>query len=137
MGGGINLKQRFWLFVGAAALIVIIIVAASASSGGRRSSNPAGLITCTVNGDIGVYTVTIKNLNTGKTMTIPFTDLPCVFNATLSDEGEISLRVNVTPLDGYEWNYWKINQYPWFADDNPFTITVSDDLVLNGQTLAK
>ena len=119
------------------AIIIIVSIAAAASSGGGQShSNPEGVITVTVQGDIGVYTVTIKNLNTGKTMILPFTDLPCVFNATLS-EGEVSLRVNVTPLDGYAWNYWKINQYPWFADDNPFTITVSEDLTLNGQTIAR
>jgi hypothetical protein len=119
------------------AVLVIVGIAAAASSGGGSShSNPEGVITVTVNGDIGVFQVEIKNLHTGKTMILPFTDLPCVFNATLS-EGAVSLRLNVTSLEGYAWNYWKINQYPWFADDNPFTITVSEDLTLNGQTIAK
>ena len=133
MGGGIRkLKQRFWIFVGIIALIVIIVIAASASSGSRRH-NPAGLLTCTVQSDIGINQVVITNQNTGKSITKTAADLPYTFNLTEGD----TLRFNVTLLEGYKWNAWEINQYPWFANDNPFTMRVNENLVLNGKSIAK
>jgi len=86
-----------------------------------------------VNGDIGIAQVTITNQNTGKSITKQYANLPYTFNLTEGD----TLRFNVTMLEGYAWNAWELNQYPWFAQDNPFTIKVQDDLVLNPQTIAR
>jgi hypothetical protein len=127
------LKQRFWLILGGLALLAIIVVAASASSGSRRNQNPADLITCTVNTDIGIDKVTITNQNTGKSITKTMTDLPYTFNLTEGD----TLRLNVTLTEGYVWNAWEINQYPWFAQDNPFTMKVNEAVILNPKCLAK
>jgi len=115
-------------------LVVIIAIAyASTSSSSRRNQNPAGLITCTIQGDIGINQVVITNQNTGKSIIKTAANLPFAFNLTEGD----TLRFNVTLLEGYAWNAWEINQYPWFAHDNPFTMRVGEDLVLNGQTIAK
>ena len=119
--------------MGVIALIAIIIFAASASSGSRRNQNPADLITCTVNSHIGIDKVTITNQNTGKSITKTMADLPYSFNLTQGD----TLRFNVTLAVGYVWNAWEINQYPWFAQDNPFTMKVDEDLILNPQCIAK
>lgn len=126
------MKQRFWLFVGIIALLAIIIVAASASSGGSRR-NPANVITCTVEGDIGISQIVITNQNTGKSIIRTTADLPYEFYLSEGD----TLRFNVTLTDGYMWNAWIINQYPWFAQDNPFTMKVEKELMLTPQTIAK
>jgi hypothetical protein len=115
------------------AIFIIIIIAAVASSSGGRKGNPAGLITCTVNGDIGIDKIVITNQNTGKSITKTYADLPYSFNLTEGD----TLRLNVTLLDGYAWNAWEINQYPWFAQDNPFTMKVNEAVTLNPQCLVK
>ena len=127
------MKQRFWLFIGIISLIVAALLYAGSQSSSYRSSNPAGLVTCTVNGDIGIAQVTITNQNTGKSITKQYANLPYTFNLTEGD----TLRFNVTMLEGYAWNAWELNQYPWFAQDNPFTIKVNDNLVLNPQTIAR
>lgn len=114
-------------------LLILLVIAASAMSSGPRRNNPAGLLTCTVNGDIGISQIVITNQNTGKSIIKTYADLPYAFNLTEGD----TLRFNVTMLDGYVWNAWEINQYPWFAQDNPFTMKVNEDLVLNPQTIAR
>jgi hypothetical protein len=114
------------------AVLVIVGIIALGSSGGRKS-NPAGLITCTVNGDVGIDKVIITNQNTGKSITKTYADLPYSFNLTEGD----TLRLNVTIADGYAWNAWEINQYPWFAQDNPFTMKISEAVTFNPRCLVK
>ena len=126
--------NRIWIIIIAVAFIAALIIGvSSASSGTSKTKKPAGLLTCTVNGDVGLDQIVIINQNTGKSIIKTTANLPYTFNLTEGD----TLRFNVTLIEGYNWNAWEINQYPWFAQDNPFTMKVNADLVLYPQTIAR
>jgi hypothetical protein len=127
--GDETVKNRFFLIVLALILLVIIVIAASLGSTRKTTVKTEGLLTCTVESEIGIETITITNQNTQKNIIRSDVDLPFTFNFTAGD----TLKFNVTTIAGYKWNAWLINQAPWFADNNPFTFKPTDDIVLTPQ----
>jgi hypothetical protein len=127
------LFNRNFIIIGIIFVVVVVIgyVAVSAGSNGGSTQNPTGTCTVTINGCVGLSSVTITNQNTGKTIIRAAAELPYTFNLNKGD----TIRLNVTTLSPYAWNAWEIDKSPWFAQDNPLVIKVTANTVFDANCL--
>jgi hypothetical protein len=137
--GGVKLKNRFYLIVGAIILFSIIGIVALVSSGNKSASKPsatsvptAAPLSFTVSADIGIDTIEVTNLNTGATIILTTTDLPATYTFTRSD----TLTFNVTAKSGYVFNAWVFGDMT-FQSDNPYTIKATSTFTMEAKFLTE
>lgn len=120
------MKTRFYLIVLGLFFLVLIALAAASSSPPKKVTPdptttpfvPGTTITVTIESNVGVKTLYVTNLNTGKTYTASLISLPLTFTCTRGDYLQLRTVVN----EGYHWNAWWFNPMLKFSNDNPAII---------------
>jgi len=128
--------NRIYIIAGILVLLAFIALAIAASGQQPRKIGTGGsdkIYVCIVNTDIGVQQIKIINQNTGTSIIKTAADLPYSFYFSDGD----TLNFNVTVIDGYVWNAWEINQWPWFDNHNPLTLKPDTDVELTPKCLVE
>jgi len=121
--------NRIWLIAGLIGLVVIIGIILAANQPPSTSKTTAGQATVTINGEIGVGTVRVTNMNTGASINLTAVDLPFRFNCTKGD----TIQAVASTVQDYAFNSWFFDNLGTFDHHNPLLLKVNGNLYMTAR----